>query len=412
MAGLRRPIRATSLRHRAGGLCVREVRRIKLLLRWAALLFAVDVRLHTRQHPGLAYRAIRNGRVGPALAAGLALLLVRARMRRQSPLRLAPVVHMDRRLADLSDGQCWQLLRVRKDDFPRVRAALRLPEHFIVTENRSCFAVEESLMIFLRRMSTPCRLSDLKLFFGREETQLSRIINWFYYHISDTFSALVEHGMALWVNDFPRLAQAIRMRCNTPAQHADVVGFVDGTVRACSRPRGQDDIQRELYSGHKRVHALKWQGVILPNGIIGDLHGPEVGRRHDAFLMRQSTLNARLAQAQVGHAVQYKVFGDAAYAIMSHVKRGWTGMLNNQQRLDNMHMAQACIAVEWGFGKVVNDYAFVDHKNLKLFLQPIGRIYFCAVLLTNFHTCLYGSETGKLFQLDSPSLENYVAMMP
>ena len=42
-------------------------------------------------------------------------------------------------------------------------------------------------------------------------------------------------------------------------------GFVDGTVRPISGP-GQN--QRVLYNGHKRVHAIKFQSVVSPNGLI------------------------------------------------------------------------------------------------------------------------------------------------
>ena len=42
-------------------------------------------------------------------------------------------------------------------------------------------------------------------------------------------------------------------------------GFVDGTVRPISRP-GQN--QRVLYYGHKRVHVIKFQSVVSPNGLI------------------------------------------------------------------------------------------------------------------------------------------------
>lgn len=65
-------------------------------------------------------------------------------------------------------------------------------------------------------------------------------------------------------------------------QYADVIsakgspldncfGFVNGTVRPISRP-GQH--QRAVYNGHKRVHALKFQSVALPNGLIGNLYDP------------------------------------------------------------------------------------------------------------------------------------------
>ena len=48
-------------------------------------------------------------------------------------------------------------------------------------------------------------------------------------------------------------------------------GFVDGIVRPVCRP---GEHQRVIYDGHKRVHALKFQCVDLPNGLIGNLFGP------------------------------------------------------------------------------------------------------------------------------------------
>ena len=48
-------------------------------------------------------------------------------------------------------------------------------------------------------------------------------------------------------------------------------GFVDGTVLPISRP---NERQRIVYNGHKRVHALKFQSLSLPNGLIGNLFGP------------------------------------------------------------------------------------------------------------------------------------------
>ena len=37
-----------------------------------------------------------------------------------------------------------------------------------------------------------------------------------------------------------------------------------------------DQQQRIVYNGHKRVHALKFQSVALPNGSIGNMYGPVV----------------------------------------------------------------------------------------------------------------------------------------
>lgn len=48
-------------------------------------------------------------------------------------------------------------------------------------------------------------------------------------------------------------------------------GFIDGTVRPVCRP-GEN--QRVLYNGHKRVHGIKFQSVVAPNGMIANLYGP------------------------------------------------------------------------------------------------------------------------------------------
>ena len=48
-------------------------------------------------------------------------------------------------------------------------------------------------------------------------------------------------------------------------------GFIDGTVRPICRP-GEN--QQIVYNGHKRIHALKFQSIALPTGIIGNLFGP------------------------------------------------------------------------------------------------------------------------------------------
>ena len=48
-------------------------------------------------------------------------------------------------------------------------------------------------------------------------------------------------------------------------------GFVDGTVRPISRP---GEMQRIVYNGHKRVHALKFQSVATPNGLIANMFEP------------------------------------------------------------------------------------------------------------------------------------------
>ena len=48
--------------------------------------------------------------------------------------------------------------------------------------------------------------------------------------------------------------------------------------------------QMIVYNGHKRQHALKYQSITTPNGMIANLYGPVEGKRHDATMFRISGL--------------------------------------------------------------------------------------------------------------------------
>ena len=51
-----------------------------------------------------------------------------------------------------------------------------------------------------------------------------------------------------------------------------------------------------VYSGHKRVHGIKFQSVITPNGLIANLLGPVEGRKHDSGMLGDSGLCTQLQQ--------------------------------------------------------------------------------------------------------------------
>ena len=74
-------------------------------------------------------------------------------------------------------------------------------------------------------------------------------------------------------------------------------GFIDGTVRPICHPRRDQEV---VYNGHKKIHALKFQSVALPNGLIGNMFGPLEGKRHDCALLRISQLLPKLNQHAFG----------------------------------------------------------------------------------------------------------------
>lgn len=181
------------------------------------------------------------------------------------------------------------------------------------------------------------------------------------------------------------------------------VGFLDGTVRPICRPT---KYQRMVFNGHKRVHALKFQSMIFPNGLIAHLYGPMCGRRHDCALLRESGLMPLF----YARAPNFTLYGDKGYPIQQSLIAPYRGIgLTQQQENFNREMSKIRTSVEWGFGKILTYFAFLDFKkNQKILLQPVGKQYLLGGLLTNCHTCLYSSVCSDYFQCSPPTLEAYL----
>lgn len=148
-----------------------------------------------------------------------------------------------------------------------------------------------------------------------------------------------------------------------------------------------------------------------PNGLIANLFGPVEGRRHDAFMLGVSGLTDQLQRISTPNGDPYVIYGDPAYGLSRNILSPFRGaQLTPDQQLFNSNMSKVRVSVEWGFGKICQNFAYLDFKkNMKILQQPVGKYYLVASILTNCHTCLYGSLTGNFFNLDPPSLETYLS---
>ena len=184
-------------------------------------------------------------------------------------------------------------------------------------------------------------------------------------------------------------------------------GFVDGTVRPLCRP---GEHQRILYNGHKRVHAIKFQSVATPNGMIANLYGPVEGKRHDSSMLKESNLLQELQLNAIDtNGNILCIYGDPAYPHRPQLQRAFKGgNLTYGQEQWNQGMNAPRTSVEWVFGDVVNYFKFLDFKkNLKIGLSPVGKMYIFCALLHNARTCLYGNKTSRYFDIKPPELQNY-----
>lgn len=152
------------------------------------------------------------------------------------------------------------------------------------------------------------------------------------------------------------------------------------------------------------------QSVVTPNGLVAHMFGPIAGRRHDAFMLGVSGLTTKLANFNRPSGEPYIIYGDPAYGLSRNILAPFRGAhLSPEQQDFNRAMSKVRVSVEWAFGKITQYFAYLDFKkNNKILLQPVGKYYLVATILTNCHTCLYGSQTSTFFNVSPPELETYL----
>ena len=118
----------------------------------------------------------------------------------------------------------------------------------------------QGLCVLLKRLAYPCRYFDLMYRFARPVPELCMISN----AVLDWIYTNHGHRMTSWNQLFLTpawLEQYARAIYQMGCPLTNCFGFIDGTVRPISRP---DEHQRLVYNGHKCVHSLKFQSLVIP----------------------------------------------------------------------------------------------------------------------------------------------------
>ena len=147
-----------------------------------------------------------------------------------------------------------------------------------------------------------------------------------------------------------------------------------------------------MYNGHKKVHAIKFQSIAIPNGLIANLYGPVEGKRHDSAILAQSQVLNQLQRLSFNpHGNILCIYGDPAYPFRPHLQSPFRGArLTDDQRAWNKLMSEVQVSVEWIFGDVVNYFKFLDlKKNLKICLSTVSKMYISCTLMHNARACMF-----------------------
>ncbi|CAB1107407.1 unnamed protein product [Ectocarpus sp. CCAP 1310/34] len=94
----------------------------------------------------------------------------------------------------------------------------------------------------------------------------------------------------------------------------------------------------------------------------------------------------------------YYIYGDPAYQVSPWLMAPYKGLLSVAEVAFNRAMSRVRVTVEWGFGRVVALWPFVDYvkkQQVALSACGLGKQYAVASILTIFHCCFYPNSTAK-----------------
>jgi len=243
-----------------------------------------------------------------------------------------------------------------------------------------------------RRLCYPNRLADLQKIFGRSKPELSYMFNAMINHVYYGHRHLVTSLNQWWLspNNLLKYSTCI---ANKGGCLKKCFGFIDGTSFYCRlyqvfviingavitnkfnftlgtihRTCRPGRHQKECYSGHKRVHCLKYQSVVIPNGLLANIHGPVSGRRHDSFMLYDSKIleNLQTKLRQDNAPEDFYLYGDSGYPLKRLLITPFQGQNLSEQETDfNKNMSAMRVSVEWEFGRLFKEFAFLDLKKIK-----------------------------------------------
>ena len=224
-------------------------------------------------------------------------------------------------LEDMNDNECKTEFRFLREDIYTLHDIMNIPEMFTCYNGVKVTGIE-GLCILLKRYSYPNKYLDLISKFGRPVPQLCMISDHVMNFIYERWHHLLTSFNQPWLSpaNLKRYPDYIRQ---SGAPLKNCWGFVDGTVRSVCRP---EEGQRQLYNGYKRVHSIKFQLIVCPDGMIANLYGPIEGRRHDNFMLARSRILDQLEHFSFGpHWETLCIYGDPGHPLRAHLQTPFRG---------------------------------------------------------------------------------------
>jgi hypothetical protein len=195
--------------------------------------------------------------------------------------------------------------------------SLRAPETIkLLTKGSGSVCAEFAFILWLYRMKHKDSLTKMQLHFNMEWSRLLKCILAFQKWLFENHSFRVTNALHFWAPHIASFnAKFLALQHPPTGVYSRAYGCVDATLVplcmpspvmfATARMDGSYDLQivdaeERFYCVYKHVHAIKFQALCLPNGIVADLSGVVLGRRHDSYLYEQCAMDERFYNHSFG----------------------------------------------------------------------------------------------------------------
>jgi hypothetical protein len=249
-------------------------------------------------------------------------------------------------------------------------------------------------------------MEGLGALFGRSPTWISIVFTDILLHLQQRYHRIIRWHPILTYEKLQFYAQSLGDQAGGTS---GIWGFLDGTFRSICRPM---ENQEFWYSGYKKQHGFKYQGIVTPDGLIPSLIGPFEGRMNDQSMFLNSGLEEILLQLFDGNKPLY-IYADSGYSYLYTLVTPFLrqyGLLSSERQF-NKELACHRISIEQAFGLVVNLWKGNAFKiQLQIGRMPAAAFYEISLLLTNCFTCLRGNPVSERYNIKPPTLEQYLTI--
>jgi len=348
--------------------------------------------------------------------------------------RVAITPKQNRTINEHTDIDMINMTRFNKAQLRKILFQFFNDEHGeIYSCNNHKFTYEETLLIALSYMANGEKYLSMYKHFGGDWPAYTYPINWFtnflfakYYHrISGTSmeywaSSTDDFRKAIWekvcidgdgdiLMPFGEFYNFAFMDC---IQHS-TCSPGSGPINANNdRRENRFEIQRAFYTAYGKKWGLKSQGLLLPNGMIGNAWSCSIAH-NDKGVVNLSGIEEELLRVLAPYKIGLHfptVYTDEIYEISEVINKrnGQVGEYFDKMSSERQN-------VEHLFGATVNLWKRLSKKyTWKIMKQGTGAIkHIMAIwLMTNVYTCLNGNKVSMHYNFPRPSLREYLSNVP